>query len=128
MVNGRLSTCTKNVVLNNILINAKEGIWFIDDDNTSNRNIFTNCGPPFDFAAWQKKGFGKDSLTAKINVSLDLKNLKLTWSTPQELPLFEQLKLCPQDFHNNPWPTKKAPAGPFQYPNKTPTTINLREF
>lgn len=128
MVGGRLSTCTKNVVLNNILINAKEGIWFIDDDNTSNRNIFANCGPPFDFAAWQKKSFGKNSLKAKINVSLDQKNLTLTWSTDQQLPLFEQLKLCPQDFHNNPWPTKKAPAGPFQYPNKTPTTINLREF
>jgi hypothetical protein len=57
---GRLSTCTKNVVLNNILINAKEGIWFIDDDNISDRNIFVDCGPPFDFAAWQKKGFDKN--------------------------------------------------------------------
>ncbi|MBN2269029.1 MAG: right-handed parallel beta-helix repeat-containing protein [Sedimentisphaerales bacterium] len=128
MVNGRLSTCTKNVVLNNILINTKEGIWFIDDDNTSNRNVFVNCGPPFDFAAWQKKGFGKDSLTAKINASFDPKNLRLTWSTPEELPFFEPHALVPQDFHNKRWPTKKAPAGPFQYPDETPTTIDSREF
>jgi len=128
MVGGRLSTCTKNITLNNILINAKQGIWFIDDDNTSNRNIFDNCGPPFDFAKWQEKGFGKDSLKAKINATFDPKNLKLTWSTDQQLPLFEKLKLCPQDFHNNPWPTKEASAGPFQYPTAKPTTINLRQF
>ena len=128
IVNGRLSTCTKNVVLNNILINAKEGIWFIDDDNISNRNIFVNCGPPFDFAAWQKKGFDKDGQTAKIDVSLDLKNLKLTWSASEELPLFEPHAHVPQDFHNKPWPTEEVPAGPFQYPGKTPTIIDLREF
>ena len=128
MVGGRLSTCTKNITLNNILINAKQGIWFIDDDNTSNRNIFANCGPPFDFAKWQEKGFGENSIKAKINAAFDQKTLKLTWSTDQQLPLFEQLDICPQDFHNKPWQTRKAPAGPFQYPNKTATTIDLRGF
>ena len=128
MVNGRLSTCTKNRVLNNILINAKQGIWFIDDDNTSNSNIFVNCGPPFDFSAWQRKGFGKNSLTAKIDATLDLKNLRLNWSTAQNLPLFEKVELCPHDFQNKPWQTKNTPAGPFQYPTAKPTTINLTEF
>ena len=128
MVNGRLSTCTKNVVLNNILINAKEGIWFIDDDNTSNRNIFVNCGPPFDFAAWRKKGFGKDSLTANMDATFDQKDLRLTWSTDRQLPLFERLKICSEDFNDRPWPTEKVPAGPFQYPTQSPITVNLIGF
>ncbi|MCK4291695.1 MAG: right-handed parallel beta-helix repeat-containing protein [Planctomycetes bacterium] len=127
MVNGRLSTCTQNRVLNNIIVNAREGIWFIDDDNISNRNIFVASGPPFDFAAWQKKGFGQNSITARINVSLDLKKLSFTWSTAKKFPLFEKLEICKYDFSDSPWKTNKVPAGPFPYPGPRPTTVSLAD-
>ena len=127
MVNGRLSTCKRNRVLNNILVSSPNGVWFIHDDNISDRNIFVDCGPPFDFAAWQKKGFDKNGLTAKINVAFDVKKLTFTWSTAEKLPLFERLETSGYDFCDSPWKTDKIPAGPFPYPGTAPTTITLAD-
>jgi len=128
MVNGRLSTCKRNRVLNNILVSSPNGVWFIHDDNISDRNIFVDCGPPFDFAAWQKKGFDKNGLATKINVAFDVKKLTFTWSTAEKLPLFERLEPCGYDFCDSPWKTDKVPAGPFPYPGTAPTTIALADL
>ena len=128
MVNGRLSTCKRNRVLNNILVGSPDGVWFIDDDNISDRNIFVDCGPPFDFAAWQKKGFDKNGLAAKINVALDVKKLAFTWSTAEKLPMFERLEPCGYDFFDSPCKTDKVPAGPFPYPGAARTTITLADL
>jgi hypothetical protein len=128
MVNGRLSTCKRNRVLNNILVGSADGVWFIDDDNISDRNIFVACGPPFDFAAWQKKGFDKNGLAARINVALDVKKLAFTWSTAEKLPVFERLERCGYDFADSPWKADRVPAGPFPYPGAAPTTITLADL
>ncbi|MHC4461400.1 MAG: right-handed parallel beta-helix repeat-containing protein [Planctomycetota bacterium] len=128
IVNARLSTCKRNRVLNNIFVNAPKGVYFIDDDNLSDRNIFVDCGGPFDFNAWQKKGFGPNSVTAKINASFDLKTLNFTWSTEDELALFPGLEICAHDFSNIPWKGGSVPAGPFAYPGSSPITMNLAGF
>ena len=128
IVNSRLSTCKRNRVLNNIFVNARKGVSFIDDDNLSDRNIFVDCGGPFDFNAWQKKGFGPNSITAKINASFDLKTLSFTWSTEDELALFAKLEICAHDFSNLPWKGNKVPAGPFAYPGSSLITVNLAGF
>ena len=128
IVNGRLSTCKRNSVLNNIFVNAPKGVSFIDDDNLSDRNIFVDCGGPFDFDAWQKKGFGPNSIAAKINTSFDLQTLKFIWSTEEKLPLFPRLEICAHNFSNLPWKGDNVPAGPFAYPGSIPATINLAGF
>ena len=128
IVNARLSTCKRNRVLNNIFVNAPKGVYFIDDDNLSDNNIFINCGGQFDFNAWRKKGFGPNSITAKINASFDLKALSFTWSTDDELALFPGLEICANDFFNLPWKGDKVPAGPFAYPGSSPITVNLAGF
>lgn len=130
MVNGRLSTCKRNRVLNNIFVKARKGVSFIDDDNLSDYNIFVDCGPArrragFDFNAWQEKGFGPNSITAKINASFDYQTLNFTWSTEEELPLFPKLEICVHDFFDLVWKGKKVPAGPFFYPTASPVTLNL---
>lgn len=128
MVNGRLSTCKRNRVLNNIFVAARKGVWFIDDDNISDRNIFVDCGGPFDFEAWRKKGFGQNSVTAKIEVSFDPDKLSLTWSSSEELPFFERLKTCGYDFSDLPRQGERVSAGPFAYPGRQAVTLNLTEF
>jgi hypothetical protein len=124
IVNGRLSTCKRNRVLNNIFVNAPKGVYFIDNDNLSDRNIFVDCGP-FDFNAWQRKGFGPKSVTAKINASFDLKTLSFTWSTEDELALFGKLKTCSHNFFDILWKGKNVPAGPFAYPGSSPIKVKL---
>jgi hypothetical protein len=128
IVNGRLSTCKRNRVLNNIFVNARKGVSFIDDDNLSDRNIFVDCGGPFDFNAWQRKGFGTNSISAKINVSFDLKTLSFTWSTDEKLPLFPKFEICTHDFSGLPWKSNKVPAGPFAYPGSNLIKVNLTGF
>ena len=125
MVNGRLSTCKRNRVLNNIFVSAKKGVSFIDDDNFSDYNIFVDCGGPFDFDAWQKKGFGPNSITAKINTSFDRQKLSFTWSIEAKLPAFPRLEICAHDFFDLAWKAEKAPAGPFSYPTASTVTLNL---
>ncbi len=130
MVGGRLSTCKRNRVLNNIFVNARKGVSFIDDDNLSDCNIFVDCGPArrragFDFNAWQRKGFGPNSKRAKINASFNQQTLSFTWSTEEKLPMFGKLEICTHDFFNSAWKGKKAPAGPFSYPTSGPVTLKL---
>ncbi|MBA7668743.1 hypothetical protein ES703_76858 [subsurface metagenome] len=127
IVNGRLSTCKRNRVLNNIFVNVRKGVYFIDDDNLSDRNIFVDCGP-FDFNAWQRKGFGPKSVTAKIKSSFDIQTLNFTWSTEDELALFAKLKTCSHNFFDILWKGKNVPAGPFAYPGSSPITVNLIGF
>ncbi|MHC4110589.1 MAG: right-handed parallel beta-helix repeat-containing protein [Planctomycetota bacterium] len=125
MVGGRLSTCKRNRVLNNIFVKARRGVSFIDDDNLSNCNIFVDCGGPFDFNAWQKKGFGPNSKRAKINASFNQQTLGFTWSTEETLSEFRKLEICTHDFFGSAWKGKKAPAGPFSYPTSAPVTLKL---
>jgi len=132
IVNGRLSTCKRNRVLNNIFVDARKGVSFIDDDNLSDRNIFVDCSGPFDFNAWQKKGFGANSVTAKIKSSFDPQTLSrgtpsenFTWSTEEKLPLFAKLKTCSHNFFDIPWKGNKVPAGPFAYPGSSPSKVKL---
>jgi len=125
MVNGRLSTCKRNRVLNNIFIEARRGVSFIDDDNLSDNNIFVDCSGPFDFNAWQKKGFGPHSITAEINGSFNQQKLHFNWSTKEKLPLFPRLEICVHDFFGSAWKGEKAPAGPFSYPTSSPATLKL---
>jgi alpha-N-arabinofuranosidase len=128
MVGGRLSTCKRNRVLNNILIKAPKGVFFIDDDNLSDCNIFFDCSGPFDFKAWQEKGFGPNSITAKINVSFDKQKLSFTWSAKGKLPLFPKIGICTHDFFDSAWGPDKVPAGPFSYPIAGTTTLKLTDF
>jgi len=128
MVNGRLSTCKRNRVLNNIFIKSRRGVSFIDDDNLSDNNIFVDCGGPFDFKAWQKKGFGPNSITAKINVSFNQQKSDFTWSTEEKLPVFGKLGTCTHDFFGSAWKGEKVPAGPFPYPTSSPATLKLVGF
>jgi alpha-N-arabinofuranosidase len=125
MVNGRLSTCKRNSVLNNIFIKAPKGVSFIDDDNFSDNNIFVDCGGQFDFNAWQRKGFGPNSITAKINASFNKQTLGFTWSTEGKLPLFPKVGICTHDFFDSVWKGGKIPAGPFSYPTAGTTTLKL---
>lgn len=125
MVNGRLSTCKRNRVLNNIFIKAPKGVSFIDDDNLSDCNIFVDCSGPFDFRAWQRKGFGPNSITAKINVSFDKQTLDFKWSDEGILPLFPKVEICTHDFFDSALKSKNVPAGPFSYPTSGPTTLKL---
>ena len=101
MVNGRLSTCKRNRVLNNIFIRARKGVWFIDNDNTSDGNIFVDCNAEFDFAEWQKKDFGANSIVADIDCTFDPANRILTWSTDQDLPACRVVKPCSHDLITN---------------------------
>ena len=125
MVNGRLSTCKRNRVLNNIFIKAPKGVSFIDDDNLSDCNIFVDCGGPFDFQAWQKKGFESNSITAKINASFDEQSLDFILSADEKLPLFPKVGICMHDFFDSAWQGDQVPAGPFSYPTAGKTTLKL---
>ncbi|MBE0535099.1 MAG: right-handed parallel beta-helix repeat-containing protein, partial [Phycisphaerae bacterium] len=98
MVNGRLSTCKRNTVVNNLFIRAARGTWFLDDDNSADRNIFAECGPEFDFAAWKAKGFAANSRTAKIAAAFDPATQTLTWSTPDTLPNVPAAPACTHDY------------------------------
>ncbi|GAH42137.1 unnamed protein product, partial [marine sediment metagenome] len=82
----------------------------------------------FDFNAWQKKGFGANSITAKINASFDLKTLSFTWSIEEKLALFPKLEICAHDFSDLPWKGNKVPAGPFAYPGSSPSKVKLVRF
>jgi len=128
MVGGRLSTCKRNRVLNNILIKSPKGVSFIDDDNLSDCNIFVDCGGPFNFNAWQKKGFGPNSIMAIINASFDQQTLDFTWYTEGKLPLFPEIGICTHDFFDSAWEPDKVPAGPFPYPTSSPATLKLVRF
>ena len=128
MVGGRLSTCKRNRVLNNIFIKAPKGVSFIDDDNLSDYNIFVSCGGPFDFNAWQKKGFGPNSIMAIINASFDQQTLDFTWSAEGKLPLFPKIRICTHDFFDSAWEGDKVPASPFPYPTSSPVTLKLVRF
>lgn len=125
IVNARLSTCKRNRVLNNIFVKAPKGVYFIDDENLSDYNIFVDCDGSFDFNAWRKKGFGTNSITAKINASFDPKTLSFTWLTEEKLPLFPKLGICAYDFFDLAWKGENAPAGPFSYPAAGSVTLNL---
>ena len=125
MVNGRLSTCKRNRVLNNIFVRARKGVWFIDDDNTSDHNIFVDCNAEFDFAEWQKKDFGANSLVADIDCTFDPASRVLTWSTDHQLPLCPTVKPCSHDFFNHPRNSHKTSAGPFPYPTDKTKKLNL---
>ncbi len=125
IVNGRLSTCKRNRVLNNIFVDARKGVYFIDDDNLSDCNIFAGDHSRFDFKAWQEKGFGHSSIEAEIDASFDLQTLKFSWSAKQKLPLFPKLELCAHDLFDTPWKAAEVPAGPFAYPGPSLTAVNL---
>jgi alpha-L-arabinofuranosidase len=124
-VNGRLSTCKRNRVLNNIFVRARKGVWFIDDDNSSDQNIFVDCEAEFDFTKWQKKEFGPHSLVADINCMFDAPELTLTWSTDQKLTSFRSVKPCSHDFFNHPRDTKTTNAGPLPYPSDKTKKLNI---
>ena len=128
MVGGRLSTCKRNRVLNNILIKSPKGVSFIDDDNLSDCNIFVDCSGQFDFRTWQKKGFGPNSITAKINASFDRQKLSFSWSTEGKPPLFPKIRICTHDFFDSAWGPDKVPAGPFTYPTADTTMLKLTGF
>ncbi|MDH4239994.1 MAG: right-handed parallel beta-helix repeat-containing protein [Phycisphaerae bacterium] len=125
MVNGRLSTCKRNSVLNNIFIKAPKGVSFIDDDNLSDNNIFVDCGGPFNFNEWRKKGFGPNSITAEINASFNQQKLDFTWSTEVKLPLYLKIGICTHDFFDSAWKGEKVPAGPFSYPTAGTNSLKL---
>jgi len=125
MVNGRLSTCKRNRVLNNIFVRARKGVWFIDDDNTSDQNIFVDCNAEFDFKKWQKKEFGANSLVADIDCTFDAPELTLTWSTGQKLPSFRSVKPCSHDFFNHPRDNQTTNAGPLPYPTDKTRKMNI---
>ena len=124
-VNGRLSTCKRNRVLNNIFVRARKGVWFIDKDNVSDHNIFVDCAAEFDFAQWQNTGFGAHSLVADIDCSFDAFKRTLTWATDQQLPSWEAVKPCTHDFFNHPRNSLATYAGPWPYPTDRPKTLNL---
>jgi alpha-N-arabinofuranosidase len=125
MVNGRPSTCKRNRVQNNIFVRAREGVWFIDEDNISDQNIFVDCDAEFDFAQWQKTGFGAHSLVADIDCSFDATNRTLIWSTDQKLPSFGIVESCSHDFFNHPRNSSAGNAGPWPYPTEMPKTLHL---
>jgi hypothetical protein len=125
MVGGRLSTCKRNRVLNNIFVKARKGVSFIDDDNLSDNNVFIDCGGPFDFSAWQKKGFGPNSKRAKIDASFNQRTLSFTWLTEEKLPVFGRLEICTHDFFDSTWEGERVPAGPFSYPAASQTILKL---
>jgi alpha-L-arabinofuranosidase len=124
-VNGRLSTCKRNRVLNNIFVRARKGVWFIDEDNVSDRNIFVDCADEFDFAQWQESGFGAHSLVANIDCRFDATNRTLTWSTDQKLPSCGVVEPCSHDFFDHPRNSITNSAGPWPYPTEKPQTLNL---
>ena len=124
-VNGRLSTCKRNRVLNNIFVRARQGVWFIDDDNTSDRNIFVDCDADFDFAKWQGKAFGPHSLVADIDCSFDVAKRTLTWSTDHKLPSYAGVKPCKHDFFNHARAAMETSAGPLPYPTGKTKTLKL---
>ncbi len=125
MVNGRLSTCKRNRVLNNIFVRARKGVWFLDDDNTSDRNIFVDCNAEFDFAEWQKKDFGANSLVADIDCTFDPASRTLTWSTDHQLPPCPTIKPCRHDFFNHPRNSRTTSAGPLPHPTDRPEQQRL---
>ena len=125
VVNGRLSTCKRNTVLNNIFIDANTGVFILDDDNRCDNNLFSACDT-FDFDAWRARGFGTHSVQADLHASFDVEAMCLSWSCPDSLPLYAGLKICDRDFFEAKWTGEKIPAGPFTYPDTTGTRVSLR--
>lgn len=125
VVNGRLSTCKRNALLNNVFVDASMGIFILDDENRCDNNLFA-AFDAFDFDAWRARGFGTHSVKADLHISFEAETMRFSWSCPEALPRFAGLKTCARDFFEAVWAGEKVPAGPFPYPGTSTTHMNLR--
>ena len=81
MVGGRVSTCKRNRVANNLFVDNAATVFFSDPENSSDHNLFWDSGREGILAEWQKAS-GKDaaSVETPIQVRLDREALRLLWS------------------------------------------------
>jgi hypothetical protein len=83
-LNGRVVTCKRNEVRDNVMIDNESIIFFIDPENNSDHNVVGGSQRPGALAAWQKSS-GKDTHSRQmpIQVTLDRATLNLGWAAPE---------------------------------------------
>ncbi len=84
-LNGRVVTCKRNEVRDNVMVDNGSIAYFIDPENSSDDNVISDSRRPDALAAWQESS-GKDTHSRQIpiQVTLDSATLNLTWAAPDE--------------------------------------------
>ncbi len=127
-VGGRISTSHDNVVVNNILIQTPESLWFLDAQNRSAWNFYSNC-PKFDLKKWKERGLGATDQPAPIRASLNPRTLEFTWSCDEELPEVPRVPTLTFDILGFPIQGESCAPGPFlDPPTSNPTSYPLNQI
>jgi hypothetical protein len=127
-VGGRISTSHDNVVVNNILIQTPEPLWFLDAQNRSAWNFYSNC-PNFDLKKWKERGLGATDQPAPIRASLNPRTLEFTWSCDEELPEVARVPTLTFDIFGFPIQGESCAPGPFlEPPTSNPTSYPLNQI
>jgi len=82
---GRVVTCKRNQVRDNVMVDNQSIIFFMDLENVSDHNVISDRRRPDALAVWQKSS-GKDTHSRQmpIQVTLDGTTLNLGWTAPEE--------------------------------------------
>jgi len=79
-VEGRITTCKRNQVRDNILIDNGRIAFFIDPENTCDHNLIADSKNPDALAAWQKStGMDAHSRQVSMDATLDGQTIRLQW-------------------------------------------------
>jgi hypothetical protein len=80
IVEGRVTTCERNRVLDNVLLDVHTLVHFADPGNTSDRNLVWNSAQPGQLAAWrQSSGQDAASVERRVVAYFDSETLRLRW-------------------------------------------------
>jgi hypothetical protein len=111
--NGEFTTARHNIVLNNILIDNHIPFYYSDTLNISDNNIISssNNNSNFDWKAWNRKGFDKDSKTIDITASFNPVDLEFKIRMKGELPLVEKLPFITEDLIGEKHDSQKIMPG-----------------
>ena len=97
--NGEFTTAKHNIVINNILIDNPSPFSYSDTINTSDNNIISSSANSsnFDWEAWHRKGFDKNSRTVEISSSFDPSGLLFNIKVNAQLPEVDRLPFINED-------------------------------
>ena len=97
--NGEFTTARHNIVVNNILIDNPTPFSYSDTLNISDNNIISSSdsNSNFDWKAWNRKGFDKNSKTVDITASFNPDDLVFKIKAEYELPKVNKLFFITDD-------------------------------
>ena len=113
--NGEFTTARHNIVVNNILIDNPTPFSYSDTLNISDNNIISSSdnNSNFDWKAWNRKGFDKNSKVINLLASFNSSDLVFQLKINEPLPQVPRLPFINEDFIGREYNSKLITPGAF---------------